>query len=218
MLLATSVMMALSLAESFSLTAPCRREGGAQSTPRRTPPPRPHRPHAQAPRPDGPSSWRRSDRRSSSPGSKPRILSRRRSSFRNRAQTRRLVGVRLSLGQTGLHATLLDHYPVRELILEARRFETLNLAVLNRKTAKEVVELHSLNGSNCLLVDTALRSNPEVNMLLVRILVKVEIAIALVELAFLTFRHRLQLQLFNPPESPQVVTSLVHEALKAGVD
>ena len=31
-----------------------------------------------------------------------------------------LVGVRLSLGQTGLHATLLDHDPVWELILEAR--------------------------------------------------------------------------------------------------
>merc|ERR1712226_1119721 len=208
MLLATSVMMALSLAESFSLTAPCRREGGALSTPRRTPPPRPHRPHAQAPRPDGPSSWQRSDRRSSSPGSKLRILSTRRSSFQNRAQTR------LSLGQTGLHAALLDHYPVRELILEARRFETLNLAVLNRKTAEEVVELHSLDGSHRLLVDTALRSDPEVNMLLVGILVKVEIAVALVELALLTFWHCLQLQLFNPPESPQVVTSLVHEALE----
>ena len=55
-------------------------------------------------------------------------------------------------------------------------------------------------------------------MLLVGILVKVEIAIALVELALLTFRHCLQLQLFNPPESPKVITSLVHEALESRID
>merc|ERR1719219_2483530 len=214
MLLATSVMMALSLAESFSLTSPLPSRGRCSV-------------HSSS---HSASSSPSSTCTSSSPGwsfilaaIRPALIFSRiehkhvavvhrrpghvhlghnRSRTASDLEKLRLVGVRLSLGQTGLHAALLYHYPVRELILEARRLETLNLAVLNRKTAKEVVELHSLDGSHCLLVDTALRANPEVNMLLVGILVKVEIAIALVELALLTFWHCLQLQLFNPPESP----------------
>ena len=34
----------------------------------------------------------------------------------------------------------------------------------------------------------------------------------------LPFWHCLQLQLFNPPESPKVITSLVHEALESRID
>ena len=72
----------------------------------------------------------------------------------------RLVSVRLSFLQPGLHASLLNHDSIGELVLEpllqqrmffqsckiARtdRFEALHLSMLNRKSSKQVVKLHSL--------------------------------------------------------------------------
>ena len=72
----------------------------------------------------------------------------------------RLVSVRLGFLQTTLHPAFLDHYPIRELVLEpllqqrmffhswkifrTDRFEALNLSMLNRKSSKQVIKLHSL--------------------------------------------------------------------------
>merc|ERR1712032_459931 len=64
---------------------------------------------------------------------------------------------------------------------------------------------------------SALTSNPEVNMLLVGILVKMEVAIALIELTLLTFWNCHKLQLLYPPESSEGVSPLVHKALEGRV-
>merc|ERR1719507_2131070 len=99
----------------------------------------------------------------------------------------RLVGICLRLLQPGLHPSLLDHDPIRELIFEPFRFKALSFTMLNGKTTEEVVKFNSLDGGHSLLVRAALTSDPEVNMLLAGILVKVEIAIALIKLALLAF-------------------------------
>merc|ERR1719244_2142138 len=132
-----------------------------------------------------------------------------------------LVSVRLGFLQPSLHPAFLDHYPIRELVLEPLRFEALHLSMLNRKSSKQVVKLHSLDCGDRLFVNTALVSDPEVNVLFDWVLIEVDVTIALIELALLTFWNFHNLELLHSPEASQVPTGvhpLVEQCLEGSVD